>query len=761
MLHVRRLVLAASVLAMGLVTVATTGCELIGGIEQRSLGTITDAGSDGRADGSVADARAPDAGAEAGEAGEAGPPPTDLSHCTLAAGTGTGLVRFGNLVPNENRVDVCMRPSSTTSFSGIRPIFAGGGPACAVGLGYKDVTVSLAMPPDTYEVRFIPAGMGCDAPPVASSPSALVADKQPEALYLLGDGQSAPTLSRFVESRPMGLQESVLRLLHAAPDLGPLDFGVGAGGSLPSTLAAVRVQDVTYGQASPNDPSQTAVDPNGYVTQQLGTGDLPYVVAPSSRASDAGSPDGGSETALLLDERKVANGEAFTFFAVGRTNVPDFPLQLFGCDEVSASPSVLALCADAPAETFTVDTVDVQLDGLLFAPVEQERRPAALAAVGALTSDYVCVTNLYQQSDKDTILSAGKGQFPYSYSPSLGETTAATNPDNLAGMPYMPPSTPPCASSTTNMNALVDCVRDNCSTMSGCETAIASEDVINCLSGTCLSQSAALLNGNANDNGCFGAVLASFNSYETMASTRMRCTSDPSAGLSFRGASGLLMISRRPLTNTQVFVLPPITAWQTTILRATTTLDNGASVDLYCATGRSVMTDCTLAKYQTAVSNNADGTPAKDCIQGSSNEQLLYAIRTRDWVAATSGIARNRAILSGDFYSGPAYQNSIQALQPDNFGVLSAVFSLGTAASFTPECTDCATNPLRTPPGGQPTGNNTWTRFNLLQNIPITDVQSNLVFLKDPVVSAMPGNGSTKVPISSYYAFRSVLSIRP
>jgi len=87
--------------------------------------------------------------------------------------------------------------------------------------------------------------------------------------------------------------------------------------------------------------------------------------------------------------------------------------------------------------------------------------------------------------------------------------------------------------------------------------------------------------------------------------------------------------------------------------------------------------------------------------------------------------------------------------------------SLGTATSYVPQCTDCVTNPMRTPPGSTPSGDNTWTRFHLIQNLPITATQSNDVFLKDAIVDGGPGNGSTKVPISTYYAFRSVFSIAP
>ena len=324
-----------------------TGCELIGGIDQRSLASAAkDAGA--------TDASIRDSGSEAeASMGEAGPPATDLTHC-IVAGSGTGQARLGNLVASTARVDVCMRPSSQPTFANVKPIFATAGNECAAGLGYKDVTVPLAMAPDTYEIHVIAAGAACDATPLTTLPSALLADSQPTAFYLFGNGSQAPILRRFVESRSGGSGSADTRLVHAAPDLGALDFGVAAASSLPTTIAVSRIQKVPFGQASPNDPSQTGVDGNGYVTQQLGSGTLPYAVAPT-----------GSTSAQLIASRYVVGGESFSFFAVGRTLLPDFPLQLFACDEVSMSSSVLANCADATRETFTVDAVNVQLSGSL------------------------------------------------------------------------------------------------------------------------------------------------------------------------------------------------------------------------------------------------------------------------------------------------------------------------------------------------------------------------------------------------------------
>ena len=311
------------------------------------------------------------------------------------------------------------------------------------------------------------------------------------------------------------------------------------------------------------------------------------------------------------------------------------------------------------------------------------------------------------------------------------------------------------------MNAMVDCIRDNCSTVAGAESSVAIENVATCTEAQCLTPSLALLSGSPADSTCFGCVVSNLNAYETMGDIRTRCTTDTHAALGFRGQAGVLMLSRRPLTSTDYFVIPPVSIWQTAAARAATVLDNGVSLDLYCVDGASVPTDCALTGSSPPQSTgyNADGTPPKDCIAAGVNQQYLFDTRMLDWVASTSGKAGRQTLFSGDLYSGPAYQSSIQAIQPETFAVLSAAFSIGTAASFIPECTNCASNPIRTPPGGTLSGDSTWTRFNMLQNIAVTSAQSNQVFLKEATVAANPGNGAMKIPISSYYAFRSVLTL--
>ena len=677
-------------------------------------------------------------------------PDPDLTNCKLAD-TGAGNVRFANLVPTSEHVDICLRPSSAESFAAVRPLFQAGGPTCGSGLAYKVVTTPISIPPDTYDVKVVAAGAKtCEGDALATLNQVLVAEGATTALTLFGNGQAAPAFRRFDETRPKEVGTTALRLVHGAPDLGPLDFGFGTSNRIPSQMSAVRIRAVPYQDVRPGAPP--AVDNNGYTVVQLSSATLTYAVA------STGSPD-----ATFALTRRTAAGASYSFFVVGRTDVPDFPLEVFACDE-TRSAGVLARCSDGQSLDVTVDTLNVQLSGAL-STAEAARRPAAIAAAGALDGDIACITEAFAGDDKQAIIEAAKSKLPYSYFlPTTFESTP-NDPRTLSGK--VPPDFPlACpASQLAQMNALVDCARDRCSTELGSEEAraVTSKPAGTCLATQCGSQNISLFL-DSRGPACGICVLAQYQSYERMKDIRSLCSIDPRTRSAFRGANGSLLLSRYPFVVTEGFLFPHLFVWNSAALHATVRVDNGAELDVFCGATSTVFGDCTLARnpLPTYYGESADGSTPVDCIDGSMNAQRLLHTQLRDWVKARAGVARSKIIVSGDFYSGPALGNGVGALNPENFAVLAQSFGLGIPAGFSPVCLSCDGNPLRASAGALPTLEGAWTRGNLLQNIPVTAVRSLKRTNDATVLDADVGEGDRRaIPISQYYGVRTVLRIAP
>jgi hypothetical protein len=304
------------------------------------------------------------------------------------------------------------------------------------------------------------------------------------------------------------------------------------------------------------------------------------------------------------------------------------------------------------------------------------------------------------------------------------------------------------------MNVAVDCLRDGCASEAK-ESGIAIQSPSACVLDKCRDPLATLVSS-ADTQRCALCLFANYNSYEPMESIRARCGGQVTGGTGFRGQSGVLLLSKFPIGKDASFrVLPFVNVWRTTILRAPITLPNGAQLDVYCTTAASVLDDCTLSRWI-----GPYGKPATDCVSASRREQLLHFKNITDFVRQESVRTRRKAIVSGDFYAGPAGAG-LAGLNEDNFATLTQEFSLGIADNFTPQCTFCSDNPIQTPPGNPPVGQSTWTRFNFLVNIAKSDVLANDTLLKAPLVKANPGNGASAIPLSQYYGFRSLVRLRP
>jgi hypothetical protein len=693
-------------------------------------------------------------GGSAGTGGAAGAGGSGPTGCLPT--TGTPNVRVADLVTDLKHYDFCFTPMDTP-MAPTTPIFKGGSSCPPNGLGYKDVSAEFHLTPGAYIVKVVDGTLGnCDGTGVVSLPSAIVEDGKNLALYLIGDGAATPQLKSTHESRPAQTLSSAYRFFHAATGVPAQDFGLADQTALPGSIQLVSFTNVSYGTTSPAGTSpQGAIDANGYIQTQGGGGTpLPIAVA-----------DVGKSAINLGLPASIDPGHSYTIFEVGNTATPLFPTQLYACDEtVEKAGGVLAKCDTVTPLLLTVDTYNPRLDGAFEYP-ESVRRPAIMANLPNLTSDVVCISETFSDADKVALSDAMKKNFPYSY---YAKTTWATPLDDatdLTGMVPKQPTAPACMGNETLMNNALDCLRDNCADMPTESGMLTGDNPPSaCLKAKCLSKVLPLFS--AGGGACWNCVLSNLFGYEPIGAIRNDCTMDPTAILAFKGNSSTMVVSRYPIKNPEALVIPS-SEFRSTVVRAPIQLENGTEVDVYCADLSVVQSDCLTRPYTNVYGLNADGSKPANCTASWANEQKLQMQKVVSWVNKKSTAMKRRAIIGGEFSAGPGFDdmmgNKITAILPDNFSLLLAAFAAGTTTDYTPQCTACNTNPwVEALSGGMvvPTGASTWTTNLFMTNIPGVDVTTTQIILNDnPIAFTNPANMLTMMPLSSWYGLRSQIRI--
>ncbi|HEY8091641.1 MAG TPA: hypothetical protein VIF09_27435, partial [Polyangiaceae bacterium] len=142
-------------------------------------------------------------------------------------------------------------------------------------------------------------------------------------------------------------------------------------------------------------------------------------------------------------------------------------------------------------------------------------------------------------------------------------------------------------------------------------------------------------------------------------------------------------------------------------------------------------------------------------------EQTLQIQKLAAYVTRTSGAAGQKAIVMGDFYTGPSVPGVLDPDNPDSFAALSAEFPIAAPPGYSPGCTFCVDNPINTPPGTTPSGSSTWSSMILLSHVPVTDVEAATILLNDPVLTVSTEAGTYAIPRSTYYAYQATVRVRP
>ncbi len=766
-----------------------TGCELVAGIDQRTVdpvvtGAAGTAGSVGAGTGGASAGTSGSGGTSGAAAGSGGSPVAGMGGGTAgtggatagtggaaagaggtssggasgqagAGGAGTCLpsgaprLRVGNMIPDTKRYDFCIRPLDPPGQKAT-PLLSKA--ECPDGLGYKDVTALFHAEVGAYEIKLVEGSApSCDDPGLATLSPAIVQDGKFTAVYALGDGVAAPTLVRYQESRPTAAVGATVRLLHAAPKIGAVDFGLATSPKLPSQVTLPLFAGVAFaGVAAAGVVGSASVDSNGYSEYMIGGGSLAHALAPA-----------GTADALLATDVKLDGGRASTVFLVGTPDKPGFPLQLHTCNEAAAPVGSLARCTNGVPLDVAVETYNTQLTGAFAAQPGSLRRAAILEQVASSTSDVLCLTEVWDEADKVAIAAAAQAIYPSSFWVKTDLSTPIDDPKDEKGNVPAPPSTAPCAASVAKLDAALDCVRDNCVEPLASESGAPADGVGKCMSSKCLGPLAALTLGGADERACWACVFQQLNGYETIGATRAACKTDPKARLTFRGQTATMVLSKYPIVGASGWTLPA-TDYRVNVLSAPVTLPSGVDVDTYCTVLTTPATGCTTRPY-----TGQYGAGETDCVKAWQAELRLQTQKLVALVQGRSGKLHRPAFVLGEMYSGPGYNDGtkdvIKALYPDIYALLLPAFAPAAVPGAEPQCTLCGDNPWLTPPGGTPTIASTETSGIFLEDIPITQVKSTTTTKTDAVVTYDPGGGVAPylVPASTHYGVKAVVRVDP
>lgn len=421
------------------------------------------------------------------------------------------------------------------------------------------------------------------------------------------------------------------------------------------------------------------------------------------------------------------------------------PSLVTGCssDEDPAQPE--------PAKTdYTIDTFNIALAGA-FIPFEQERRAPLVQALASSESDFVCLQEVWRESDKELIASGVASTFPHVVRFQHGLDTAVDDPTDQQGNVPAAATTPPCGEPSTQekLDKIIACLAENCSTQPG--SLDGQTTSTSCAEQNCTIEAIALLTGTDDDKRCYGCAATSL-PVSSLAAIKTACTTDPNAGLAFDGQSGVMLLSKHPVTRSDDLVIPG--TWnRRVILSASVQLPSGAEVDVYCNHLSPVFSGITYP-YSGAYGDGKTGE------EGWAAEQLLQAQKLIAHVATMS--ANRPAVILGDFNSGHAYNEGqaggFHAEAEATISLLESQFTAALVPGFTPKCTHCADNANV---NKADTSDSVWIDHIFLANLPAEAIQHSMRTYDEPVVDVTVEGAPSQVPLSDHYGLRSVVTIVP
>jgi hypothetical protein len=570
----------------------------------------------------------------------------------------------------------------------------------------------------------IAAGTQCNVSPV--SPAAEVSEvtlaKGSTNTVLLSGGSGVPaTLTVLPEDQgaPPDPSQQRVRFVNALGGPPSVLFGMATSPALPTQLGAVfSAEPVPFGRAAPAGSTVLGdIDANGYLN---GSGIAPPIYG-------VALPEQSNADALLVSQVPRATTN-FTLFAAGDLQDTTYPAQGILCNDfgaVDASGVLNGSCTESNPPNVVIDAFNTALYGA-YAPVWQEREPYIIRQIAALSDDIVCLAEISDPVAQQAMIDGTKKAFPYAAVANTTLTTPVTDPSDQHGA-IPPPPTPPCTSADQEQ-AAVDCLVQNCGDATG---ALRPDGQQNCISAQCAGPFVSML-GSAPR--CYECIIAEALSFEKFTTLQNDCATNPNAGYAYNGRTPSMVLSKFPLKNVGVYVLPS-SMFRRSFITAQVDLGD-SSFDLYC--GQLSFIQGTFTPYAGNYGEGATDTA------GWASEQTLQAQKLVAFVKKNSGA--RPAVITGDFASSSQFPKDpstapaavvVNALNPSAVGQLQSAFVEAIASDYTPKCMVCP------PPAN-------------IFNDPSTHYWSNRVFTYNFPTNAATGsrqilNLSSVVPVSKPY----------
>ncbi len=585
------------------------------------------------------------------------------SGCALPT-VGEGRIRLANLVPQDAHADFCVR---ATGAAYVRPILRDGGRDCPNGYAYADVSAPFAVPVGRIDVKAIPAGSTCAAPALSEAIAIDVGADLVVTVARIGASVGPEQIVGLAETTPANGAETKIRLVHAAGNVPSIYVGAAKDPRLPTDVAGRLVADaVPFGKAIAPQSHATvgSIDPHG------------YVILPPTDYDLGVAADGATKALLVAHFSRTST--ARTLFAIGDVNSPSYPVRGLVCADENPN-GIATVCTLTALATLSVDMFNAGLYGA-NAVDESARRPVIFDQLSKRTSDLICLTEVGRKADRDALIATAKIAYPYAVTATTDLNTQPTDPTDQNGRTPAVPTIPPCKGPVDPQ--LVDdayqCMVDKCDSKLGDPAGVLAGGS-DCISSKCASKFIPLLDGDRNHARCFGCIIVNATSYTSFADSKNNCNTDAHNPYNFAGETPSMILSRYPLSNPDVYVLP---SWlyRRSVLFAKVELEQGTSVDFYCAQLSSPLLDA-LLPYAGDYSNGNDAT-------GYDVEQLLQVKRTIDYVKTKS--AGRPAILAGDWHASEMQASPVlDDLNPEVFKTLRAAFTEALPSGYQRSCTYC------------------------------------------------------------------------